>query len=325
MRVALTPAPVLLVAALLAAPAAAQETRAFTDGQGRSVEIPVEPERIVSLNAQSVTVFLHEVGVEPVGSAGALDETGTLYLRAMEELYGIDYGDADIVPVGTWGAYDLEAIAALEPDLIIDWGDTEPGLLARLERIAPVVLTPTSGDWLEIPRVVADAAGRLEEHEILRARFERLVEEARGWMGDAAGQTYAVLGAYDGELYLASDWDGLSPVAEALGLVPHPLVADMRARRVPYGENLSFEVLPSIDADVTFDVFDLSQGEGPQDRIDAFAAVLPSWCDALPSCARGQHVILPREHTGLSFRELELLVFHLVTHLAGRPGAGEPR
>jgi len=45
-----------------------QETRSFTDDAGRTVEIPTQPLRIVSLQDLAITVPLLELGVTPIGS-----------------------------------------------------------------------------------------------------------------------------------------------------------------------------------------------------------------------------------------------------------------
>ena len=112
-RLALTAA--LLLAASLLQPAFAQETRFYTDDAGRTVEVPVRPERIVTLHDSSLTVPLVELGILPVGAFGRDGESGP-YMRGAATLTGVTFENSDIVNVGGSPA-DLEAIAALEPDL----------------------------------------------------------------------------------------------------------------------------------------------------------------------------------------------------------------
>ena len=71
-----------IVIALLATPGFAQETRSFTDDAGRVVEIPLHPQRIVSLQDLFFTIPLIELGAPPVGSHGRVEEDGTPYLRS---------------------------------------------------------------------------------------------------------------------------------------------------------------------------------------------------------------------------------------------------
>ncbi|WP_240703298.1 helical backbone metal receptor [Thermococcus indicus] len=97
-----------------------------TDFAGRTVTIDDEPERIVTL-APSITESL-------------------FYIGAGDRVIGVtDYDDfppavRNITRVGGYGKYaNLEAIAALEPDLILVDGFSAD-IMESLERIAPVVV-----------------------------------------------------------------------------------------------------------------------------------------------------------------------------------------
>ncbi|MGR3491222.1 MAG: hypothetical protein ACU0DW_04120 [Shimia sp.] len=126
----------------LAAPAWAAETRDFTDHYDRTVAIPADPQRIVSLGSKNVTVPMIELGVMPVGSHGSLPDGGTPTIRASATSTGVDFGNSDIAFVGDYPV-DLEAIAALNPDLII-WADWQDQIsINQLELIAPVVAYAT--------------------------------------------------------------------------------------------------------------------------------------------------------------------------------------
>src|SRR5690554_2381199 len=105
-------------AALIAAlPVGAQETRSFTDDAGRTVEVPSHPQRIVTLHDSSLTTPLIELGIMPVGAFSRSGEDGP-YMRGAATLTGVTFANSGVVDVGGSPA-DLEAIAALEPDLII--------------------------------------------------------------------------------------------------------------------------------------------------------------------------------------------------------------
>jgi iron complex transport system substrate-binding protein len=85
------------------------DTRTVTHDRGET-EVPAEPQRVVVLDSPHLDAAL-SVGVTPVGSAqSSVDEGLPAYLGDRTE--GIDI-------VGTIEEPDLEAIAALDPDLIL--------------------------------------------------------------------------------------------------------------------------------------------------------------------------------------------------------------
>lgn len=139
----------MLVAALdgdpataAAAPAVATAaTRTITDAKDRQVEVPSQPVRIVALTELDLDSAL-ALGITPVGAVNGRGQTALpAYL-----------GDkaAGIVSVGTLAEPSLEAIVALDPDLILAGSMIEQieALLPQLSEIAPVVATykPTD-DW----------------------------------------------------------------------------------------------------------------------------------------------------------------------------------
>ena len=106
------------IAGALASAAPAQDVRVFTDDTGRDVTIPVKPQRIVALQDLFFTIPLIELGVNPVGSMGRTADDGSHFIRSSKTVTGLDFDNSDIVYVGG-STPDLEAIAALQPDLII--------------------------------------------------------------------------------------------------------------------------------------------------------------------------------------------------------------
>lgn len=125
-----------------AAPATAAATiRTITDAKDRQVEVHSQPVRIVALTELDLDSAL-ALGITPVGAVNGRGQTALpAYL-----------GDkaAGIVSVGTLAEPSLEAIVALDPDLILAGSMIEQieALLPQLSEIAPVVATykPTD-DW----------------------------------------------------------------------------------------------------------------------------------------------------------------------------------
>jgi len=133
------PATTAVVPAVASDPAAA--TRTITDAKAREVAIPGQPLRIVTLTEIDLDSAL-ALGITPVGSVNGRGQTGLpAYL-----------GDkaTGIVSIGTLAEPSLEAIVALDPDLILAGSMIEQieALLPQLSEIAPVVATykPTD-DW----------------------------------------------------------------------------------------------------------------------------------------------------------------------------------
>jgi iron complex transport system substrate-binding protein len=122
---------------LLRGPSAPPTNSNFTDDLGRTVTVPLHPQRIVSMHDLDITIPLIELGVPPVASHGRTRPDGSHYLRSSAQLTGVDFDNSDIRFIGT-ADIDLEAVAAAKPDLII----TEPSRhvsVEQLEKIAPTV------------------------------------------------------------------------------------------------------------------------------------------------------------------------------------------
>lgn len=150
----------------------------FVDDAGATIELDAVPERIVMF--EDVAASLMDLGVRPAG----ID-----FLAVGNEL--LDDFDLDgIATVGDrCGAINLEAVAALEPDLFIymNWGESDgtgalfcldEALRRELETFAPVVVMNAEGDAEEILGDYIDLAAALgadlEAPEIVanRQRYE---------------------------------------------------------------------------------------------------------------------------------------------------------
>lgn len=112
-------------------PENAAATIAITDAQNRTVQVPTEPEVVVSLD-WSVTRTLTDLGVE-------VDATPTPNGSLPADLSRYE-GDA-VAKVGSLFEPDYEAINALEPDLVIVGSRSgTPEVVAELEKITPAVI-----------------------------------------------------------------------------------------------------------------------------------------------------------------------------------------
>lgn len=315
----------IIAAVVVATTASAQEMRNITDASGTMIEIPVQPQRIISMGDQGITLPLIELGAPVVGSYGRVAEDGSLYMRAVDLFYGLDFENSGIAYVGTWTAYDYEAIAALKPDLILEYANAEENHIEKLRAAGPVVLLPVTTEPFAFTRAIADAAGVLPRFEFELARYKALIKDALRWVPQLDGATYAKIQGWDGQLNVFAGYGGLTQVLADLGVRRTEFAQEMADRGVVWGEEVSAEVLPLQQADYVFDTFTVAYGDTASSAYERMEGIIPGWCEVLTACAEGRYIVLPREHvTGTNFGSLERQVYYIVTHVGGRPGVIAP-
>ncbi len=189
---AMTAAAVLLVAGCASAsadPGASGATETESAETARTVEhargtteVPADPQRVVTLEPLELDTAV-AVGVTPVGAAVASNVAG------IPAYLGVD----DVEPVGTVPEPDLEAIAALQPDLILGTESRHSKLYDQLSAIAPTVFIASQADpWRDNAELIGEALGREDEvAEQIAAVDDRCAEIAAEH--DLAGQTAQVI------------------------------------------------------------------------------------------------------------------------------------
>lgn len=111
--------------------AADSETVSITDAQGRSVEVPVNPEVVVATD-WSVIRTLTGLGIE-------VDAVPSANFELPDDL--AQHAGDDVPTIGTVQEPDYEAINELEPDLVIIAGRSgNPEILAEMEKLSPAVI-----------------------------------------------------------------------------------------------------------------------------------------------------------------------------------------
>lgn len=307
--------PTLLVLAIMAIPAQAQDMRAFTDDTGRAVDIPAHPTRIVSLQDLAITVPLLELGVTPIGSHGRTTESGTPFIRSSATLTGIDFDNSDIKFVGNLPA-DVEAVAALEPDLIITtpW-QTAP--VDQLSAIAPtIVLDDTKRGDFGMHDALADITGTQDRLAVLKRRYEGQIAQIKRLI-DTKSVSVNVIQGVDGELLSWHTYGALGKVLRDAGFT-----FPDRVNAIPAGEfaRMSAESLPELDADFVFATYRTDTLETPADAIKNLEAVLPDFCTFLHACREGQMIVIPREEASASsYYGLGAISYMIVSQISGRP------
>lgn len=311
----------LMAITALALPVAAQETRSFTDDAGRTVEIPVRPQRIVSLHDLSLTVPLIELGVFPVGSHGRTTPDGTPFIRSSKVLTGVDFDNSDIKFVGNLPA-DVEAVAALEPDLILTtaWQTAD---VAQLEAIAPtIVLNDDIRPAFEIFDVLAELTGTEDRLAVLKTRYQGQIAQIKRLI-DTGSISVSVVQANDGKLYIEHTYGTLGRVLRDAGFT-----FPAKVEAIPAGESAEFsaESLPDFDADFVFATYRTDTGQTPADAIGALETALPGFCQFLHACRENQFIVIPREEaSAASYYALGAVSYMLISNISGRSFVPMPR
>lgn len=219
--------------------------RVIEDVRHDPVAVPVNPERVVTLSEPTLDGAL-ALGVRPVGSVnGRGQSTMPNYLIDLAE---------GIPTVGTVAQFNFEAIAALEPDLILTYasGGNNPESIAIMEQIAPVYFVGYAGaEWKTTFRNVAKALNQVEAGEELLTEFD-------SYAADVQEKLYAA--GYEDKTFSIVRWQGsnaslilkeLPPgmALEAIGL-KRPVAQDREGRG--HSEPISLENLQDADADYMF-------------------------------------------------------------------------
>lgn len=293
---------------------AADTTQSLTDDLGRVVEVPLHPQRIVSLHDLDITIPLIELGVPPVASHGRTRPDGSHFIRSSALLTGIDFDNSSIKFIGT-ADIDIEAIVAAKPDLII----TQPGRgtpIEQLEKIAPTVsIDHLDGGAPQIYRKLAQLTGTEARYAILERRYQEEIAQIKR-MIDTQHISVAVIQANQGKINALHTYHSLGRVLRDAGFKFPPLIDS-----IPEGKRIdvSAERLPEMDADFVFTTWRGDTGGKPQDEMAAMDAVLPGWCEFLSACQRGHYILLSREEAiSNSFASLSLMAAQVQTHIAGR-------
>jgi iron complex transport system substrate-binding protein len=157
--------------------ASSAATRTVQTAKG-PVRVPVNPRRVVAIQPSALATLL-DIGTSVVG---AYDE-GEQYVPPR---YRSAFQKA--AKVGDSGQINLEAVAALAPDLVIgvdySWNTSAYGELAKL---APTVIAPTSS-WAATASTVADAVGRTDRIDALAATLRQRGAALKAAHADVLGR-----------------------------------------------------------------------------------------------------------------------------------------
>lgn len=269
----------LMLAALLGSAALAQtcEGRLVEHAMGRTC-VPENVTRVVALETGEIDSAV-ALGVAPVGAGSwlAANDPWPAYLEP--ELQGTIY-------VGLSDEPNLEAIVALEPELILGSRLRHEALYEQLSRIAPTVLTESVGVvWKENLLLHGEALGKPAEARALLDDYETRTQNFREALGDERPEV-SIVRFLPGEIRLYQRASFVGTVLEDAGLPrpPSQAVDDFAA-------NITEEGVPEIGGDIIFTTV-----YGPEDET-AYGTVTegPLWQN-LDAVQAGNVHRVPEDH-----------------------------
>lgn len=231
-----------------------EKTRIVSTVNG-DVEIPAEPKRIVALYYHHLLLAFD---MKPVG-ANLAWWGGSPFLTELES--------DGIVDVG--GPPSLEAVAALEPDLII-MNSNNAEDYEQFAKIAPSVLLPydPANSAYDDAKLLGEIVGKPEAGEQLLKRFDEKAKAAREKLSgkidenakvaiirmDEKGGQFSIFG-YN---YGRGGW----PVYRGLNLkMPTRIEKELNDQKAQIVQQLSIELLPEYVADADY-ILVSNEGEG---------------------------------------------------------------
>lgn len=236
----------------------AAETRVIIDMLGREVEIPVSPKRVVMMNDRELASMAVSLGYVPLGIvAGDVD-----YIDRLSSIGGLQ-GDLSQMEALSVGEPDLEAIAAVNPDLIFQdsWAvENQTNEFELLEKIAPVVaITPRESlDFLAPQRMMADILGLTDVLEQRIADYEERITMLSSEIGDPFDNaTYNIIDQYSPQdsnyIYdLAGDSAWWPAVIVFTDLGAEPVASILRDTQEMGWLDIGTERVAEYDADLVF-------------------------------------------------------------------------
>lgn len=215
------------------------ETRTVRHAMG-TAQITGRPERVVVLDTGELDSAI-ALGVTPVGAVEAIAGAGFPdYLAG--EVRGVE-------KVGTIEQPNLEAIAALRPDLILSSKLRHEAVYDQLSQIAPTVFSEEVGvAWKENFELHAEALGRTEEAARLAREYREKVDALREALGGRlAGTEVSVVRSVGDEVRIYLKESFIGTILEDVGL-PRPEAQDVEE----FSATATRETIPDLEGDVMF-------------------------------------------------------------------------
>ncbi|HYK72839.1 MAG TPA: iron-siderophore ABC transporter substrate-binding protein [Pseudoneobacillus sp.] len=207
------------------------------------------PERIVILTNEGTEALL-AMGITPVGAVQSW--TGNPWYDHIADQM------KDVQVVGTESQVNVEAIAALQPDLIIGNKMRQEEIYEQLKAIAPTVFAETlRGDWQENFKLYAKAVNKEEKGQEVLDNYMNHVAELKEKLGDKTSMEVSMVRfmAGDVRIYHKDTFSGV--ILDQLGFArPESQNVDDFAEK-----GVTKERIPAMDGDILF-YFTYEEGDG---------------------------------------------------------------
>jgi iron complex transport system substrate-binding protein len=203
-------------------------------------QITGTPKRVVVLDTGELDSAV-ALGVKPVGAVEPIAAAGfPAYL-------GDTVKDAKVV--GTIEQPNIEAIAALKPDLILSSKLRHEAIYDQLSRIAPTVFTEEVGvAWKENFALHGRALGKADEARRLQTEYETKADDLGEELGEKRARTaVSVVRSVGDEVRIYEKANFLGTILEDVGL-PRPPAQDDEE----FTSTATDERIPALDGDVMF-------------------------------------------------------------------------
>lgn len=205
------------------------------------VEIPAEPKKIVDISGNSEELAL--LGYTPVGTANVDSyQTDSVPTYVQNEL-----GKSKVVGHSMMDTMDIEAILALEPDLII-MAPRQEKIYDQLKEIAPVVMVDDEyNNWEAKLMDIAEIFEKEDEAQAwldsYYAKAKEIGEEINAANGD---QTYVTVLASSGQFMVFTEAGLGTVLRDDMGLKQPTNMPEQDSITLP---TVTMEGLSEIDAD----------------------------------------------------------------------------
>jgi iron complex transport system substrate-binding protein len=242
-----------------------EESTAYTVEHAMgTTEIPATPEKVVILTNEGTEALL-SMGVTPVGAVKSwLGDPWYDHIKGQME--GVEV-------VGLESEINLEAIAALKPDLIIGNKMRQEEHYGALSAIAPTVFSETlRGDWKVNFELYAKAVHKEEKGKEVISAFDNRIESMKSELGDKVNTEISVVRfmASDIRIYYKDTFSGV--IFDQIGF-KRPASQDKDEFAA---KGVTKERMPEMEGDILF-YFTYEPGEGDATKVEEEWVNDPLW------------------------------------------------
>ncbi|MEH7118571.1 iron-siderophore ABC transporter substrate-binding protein [Neobacillus vireti] len=220
-----------------------------------STTIKGNPKRVVILTNEGTEALL-ALGVTPVGAVQSF--TGNPWYEHIADKM------KNVKVVGTESEVNVEAIAALKPDLIIGNKMRQEKIYEQLSAIAPTVFAETlRGDWKENFQLYAKALNKVDKGNKVIQNYDSRIAELKKKLGDKVQMKVSMVRFMAGEvrIYHQDTFSGV--ILKDLGFArPESQNVNDFAER-----NVTKERIPAMEGDILF-YFTYETGDGKGSELE---------------------------------------------------------